>query len=130
MKKILVIEDDLFIRENVVEILENEDYKAIGAEDGLTGLQMAKECQPDLILCDVRMSELDGYEVLEVLRQDPTTAKIPFVFLTAGVDRSNIRRIEDLGVNSYILKPFRINSFLAVIKSQLEKSNESKNSQL
>jgi CheY-like chemotaxis protein len=82
MKKILVIEDEVFIRENLIELLEIEGYEAIGAENGAVGVKLAKEYQPDLILCDVMMPELDGSGVLDALRQDPLTAAIPFRFIT------------------------------------------------
>ncbi|HEY9900859.1 MAG TPA: response regulator [Candidatus Sericytochromatia bacterium] len=82
MKKILVIEDEVFIRENLIELLEIEGYEAIGAENGAVGVKLAKEYQPNLILCDVMMPELDGYGVLDALRQDPLTAAIPFRFIT------------------------------------------------
>ncbi len=115
MKKILVIEDEKFIRENLLELLEIEGYTAIGAENGMVGVHLAKENQPDLILCDVMMPELDGYGVFNALRQDPVTAMIPFIFLTASADRSNLQKIRELGFNDYILKPFHVDNFLETI---------------
>lgn len=124
MKKILVIEDERFIRENLIELLEIEGFQALGAENGAVGVQMAGQHQPDLILCDVMMPELDGYAVLETLRQDAVTAKIPFIFLTASADRGNIQRIRELGMNDYILKPFNVDKFLAALESRLGNSAE------
>src|SRR4028118_545345 len=115
MKKILVIEDEVFIRENLLELLEIEGYAAIGAENGNVGVHLAKENQPDLVLCDVMMPELDGYGVFNALRQDPVTATIPFIFLTASADRSNLQKIRELGFNDYILKPFHVDKFLETI---------------
>lgn len=119
MKKILVIEDEVFIRENLIELLEIEGFEALGAENGFAGVHLAKQHQPDLILCDVMMPELDGYGVLTALREDSTTATIPFLFLTASADRSNLQRIRDMGMNDYILKPFNVDKFLAAIANRL-----------
>lgn len=122
MKKILVIEDEIFIRENLIELLEIEGFEAIGAENGTQGVQLAKERQPDLILCDVMMPELDGYGVLSALREDTVTAMIPFMFLTASADRSNLQRIREMGMNDYILKPFNVDQFLSAIADRLEQN--------
>ncbi len=120
MKKILVIEDEIFIRENLIELLEIEGFEAKGAENGFVGLQLAKDYQPHLILCDVMMPELDGYGVLTALREDAITAQIPFMFLTASADRNNLQKIREMGMNEYILKPFNVDKFLAVITHRLE----------
>lgn len=120
MKKILVIEDEIFIRENLIELLEIEGFEALGAENGLSGVQLAQDYHPDLILCDVMMPELDGYGVLAELRENPTTAKIPFMFLTASADRNNIKKIKELGMDDYILKPFNVDRFLEAIASRLK----------
>lgn len=120
MKKILIIEDEVFIRENLIELLEIEGFEAIGAENGVIGVQFAKDYQPDLILCDVMMPELDGYGVLDALRENPVTAKIPFMFLTASADRNNLQKIRDLGFNEYILKPFHVDKFLATIAKRFD----------
>jgi len=120
MKKILVIEDEVFIRENLIELLEIEGFEAVGAENGYVGVHLAKEYQPDLILCDVMMPELDGYGVLNALREESVTAQIPFMFLTASADRSNLQKIREMGMNDYILKPFNIDKFLAAIANRLD----------
>ena len=122
MTKILVIEDEVFIRENLIELLEIEGFQAIGAENGHQGVQFAKEHQPDLILCDVMMPELDGYGVLVTLREDPATKTIPFMFLTASADRSNLQKIREMGMNDYILKPFNVDKLLAAIVARLNDS--------
>ncbi|NEO73719.1 response regulator [Moorena sp. SIO3H5] len=124
MNKILVIEDEIFIRENLIELLEIEGFEAQGAENGVEGVQLVQQEPPDLILCDVMMPELDGYGVLEALRQDPATAKIPFMFLTASADRSNIQKIRELGIHDYILKPFNVDKFLDVISNRLAEQNK------
>ncbi|OLT60746.1 response regulator [Moorena bouillonii] len=124
MNKILVIEDEIFIRENLIELLEIEGFEALGAENGVEGVQLVQKEPPDLILCDVMMPELDGYGVLEALRQDPATAKIPFMFLTASADRSNIQKIRELGIHDYILKPFNVDKFLDVISNRLAENKQ------
>jgi CheY-like chemotaxis protein len=83
-KKILVIEDEVFIRENLLELIELEGFDAIGAENRILAVQLAKEYQPDFILCDVIMPEIDGYVDLKTLREDSATAKIPFWVLAVG----------------------------------------------
>jgi len=83
MKKILVIEDEPEMRRNISALLRYHDYEAIAAENGREGIEMARRKNPDLILCDVMMPELDGYGVLQALQTDPSLARIPFIYLTA-----------------------------------------------
>ncbi len=120
MKKILVIEDNPNVRENIQEILELEDFEPITAENGKLGFQLAQEQIPDLILCDVMMPEMDGYEVLSKLRSQGQTAHIPFIFLTAKADKSDVKKGIDLGANDYLTKPFTATQILNCIATQLE----------
>ncbi len=106
MKKILVIEDEEFVRENIVELLDAEGFEVIGAEDGRMGLNLAKAMVPDLILCDVMMPELDGYGVLTALRQDSILAAVPFIFLTAKAAKADLRQGMELGADDYLTTPF------------------------
>lgn len=85
MKTILVIEDNENLRENACELLELKGYSTIVAANGKFGIELAIEAKPDLILCDVRMPEMDGFEVINTLKANPATARIPFFFLTAFV---------------------------------------------
>ncbi len=119
MTKVLVIEDEEILRESILNILEIEGVNAIGAEDGRSGLQMAKEFVPDLILCDVRMPELNGYEVLRALRQDPIVANIPFIFLTAESIQNVVPQGQMLGANGYLAKPFTTAELLEAINQGL-----------
>lgn len=121
MKKILVIDDEESIRYNLVQLLTTENFDAIAAEDGRLGLHLAFEVIPDLILCDVLMPELDGYEVLKGLRQNPVTATIPFIFLTAKDTKADLRQGMELGADDYITKPFTIDELLGAIATRLEK---------
>lgn len=122
MRKILIIEDEIFIRDNLIELLEIEGFDAFGAENGQLGVHSAQEHRPDLILCDVMMPDLDGFGVLETLRDNPLTARIPFMFLTASADRKNLRRFREVGINDYVLKPFNVDHFLALVTARLEES--------
>ncbi len=121
MKKILVIEDELTVRSNILEILEFEQFDAVSAENGLIGALWAQEYSPDLVICDVMMPEINGYEVLSALRQNPMTATIPFIFLTAMVDYSDRRRGMELGADDYLTKPFTTDELLAAISTRFAK---------
>ncbi|KAM3099153.1 putative bifunctional diguanylate cyclase/phosphodiesterase [Phormidesmis sp. 146-35] len=121
MATILVIEDEDIILDNLLEILELEGFQSIGAEHGAAGIAKAKAYRPDIILCDIRMPELDGYGVLEGLRQDPDTATIPVIFLSAKGDRSDVRRGMNLGADDYLTKPCAIADLLEAIQSRLKK---------
>ncbi len=89
--KILVIENEELVRAGVLELLEAENFDAIGAENGRVGVQLAQDYLPDLILCDVMMPELDGYGVLNVLQQNASTANIPFILLTTKATHSDLQ---------------------------------------
>lgn len=124
MKKILVIEDDTCIRNNLMELLTALEFFPIAAENGLVGVQLARSQRPDLILCDLIMPELDGYGVLSVLQQDPTTATIPFIGLTACQERSHRRQVMELGASDYLSKPFTHSELTGAIKAQLGKQQK------
>lgn len=121
MSKILVIEDDATVRTLILKLLKAEGFEVISGENGRTGIQMAQAHEPDLIICDVMMPELNGYEVLEHLRRDPATARIPFVFLSAKADRTDLRQGMDLGADDYLTKPFRRAELLGAISARLNK---------
>ena len=117
---ILLIEDDELTRSIFLEFLELENFNAIGAEDGLVGLQMAQDYKPDLILCDINMPRLDGHQVLKGLRDRIDTARIPFIFLTANTNPINRIRALNLGANDYLIKPIDLRRLLAAINRQLQ----------
>lgn len=121
MTKVLVIEDDKLIREVTLNILGERGFNAIGASDGSRGLQMAKELVPDLILCDVKMPEMDGYQVLKALREDPLTDGVPFIFLTAQTNREVVDQGQILGANGYLAKPFTTAELLEAIATHLQR---------
>jgi two-component system sensor histidine kinase/response regulator len=121
MTRILVIEDETSLRDNLQLLLEAEGLQFLGAPDGHGGVQAAREHLPDLILCDIMMPELDGYGVLAALRQDPVTATIPFIFLTAMADKADRRQGMELGADDYLTKPFTRDELLKAIRMRLEK---------
>lgn len=123
-KRILLIEDDQDVSENIHELLELNDYDVSAAYNGQEGIKKALDETFDLILCDITMPKMDGYEVLEILRQHPQTYNVPFLFLTARSDKLDVRVGMNLGADDYITKPYTIKDLLDSIKSRLEK-NES-----
>ena len=120
MKKILVIENEAVLVEGILEILEDLGFSGIAAENGSIGVQLAQQHLPDLILCDIMMPKLDGYTVLSILRQNPETATIPVIFISAKAEKSDIRQSRKLGVDDYLTKPFTIAELRDAIAIQLE----------
>lgn len=119
--KILVIEDAEPLRNDIIEMLSFEGFEVNGAENGLIGVDKALSDQPDLIICDIMMPELDGYGVLDTLRKDARTVTIPFVFLTAKTDRTDQRYGMGLGADDYLTKPFVAAELLDTVHARLEK---------
>jgi len=122
MKKILIIEDNTEVRENLAEILALSGYETQGAENGKIGVEKALAERPDLILCDVMMPELDGFGVLHILSKQAATADIPFIFLTALAEKNDFRKGMALGADDYIVKPFDDTMLLQTIETRLKKS--------
>ena len=116
MHRILLIEDNLEIRENTAEMLSLHGYDVTTAENGTIGLDLARQLLPDLILCDIMMPGTDGYGVFRGLKAHAPTASIPFVFVTASVEKREIQAGLDLGANGYIRKPFEVEDLLAEVK--------------
>lgn len=121
MKKILVIEDEKLILENILETLDLEGFEAVGAPNGLLGVEKAYEFMPDLIICDIMMPEMDGYGVLLELRSNPQLSLTPFIFLTARSERADMRYGMELGADDYITKPFLPSELLAAVNMRFEK---------
>ncbi|MBD2386259.1 response regulator transcription factor [Cylindrospermum sp. FACHB-282] len=122
-KKILVIEDDAVTRNLFLDCLQAEGFDAIGAENGLVGIQQAQVHLPDLVICDILMPDLDGYSVLNILRQDPLTAIIPFIFLTGSNAKAAVRKGMELGADDYLTKPATVDELLRAIAIRLEKQS-------
>lgn len=121
MTKILVIEDERTHRINLHKVLSVEGFETIIAENGNMGIDLALQEQPDLIICDILMPELDGYKVLKVLQQNPITASIPFIFITAKSDPSDMRLGMNLGADDYLTKPFKRSEIVEAIATRLQK---------
>jgi DNA-binding NarL/FixJ family response regulator len=121
VKKILVIEDHEPMRRNALMILEMEGFHALGAENGRQGLELARREKPDLILCDIMMPALDGYGVLQALRENAETATIPFIFLTAKGEKLDVRVGMNYGADDYLAKPVGHEELLAAIAARLDR---------
>lgn len=121
MTKVLIIEDNDDIRENVVEILELTGYNVAAAENGKIGVELALKFHPDIVLCDIMMPEMDGYNVLQALNTHPETQATPFIFLTAKAERTDVRRGMELGADDYLTKPFDDAELLRAIESRMKR---------
>lgn len=121
-KKLLVIEDNLEVRENLCEILELSGYEVHSAENGKIGVEKASNLLPDLILCDVMMPELDGFGVIKILNRNPKVNHIPLIFLTAKAEKTDMRKGMGLGAEDYITKPFDDVELLEAIEMRLKKA--------
>ncbi len=117
---ILIIEDEDDIRQTLQDLLELNGHTVLAAADGRAGVALA-ERQPELILCDINMPVMDGYGVLEALRQHPHCRDIPFIFLTALADRAALRRGMTLGADDYITKPFTERDILDAIAARVQR---------
>ncbi|KAB5487557.1 MULTISPECIES: response regulator [Flagellimonas] len=124
MTKILLVEDDTSLRENVEELLELSGFEVFTASNGKIAVEMARRELPDVVLCDIMMPEMDGYEVLEHLSSDESTKHIPFIFVSAKTERHEIRKGMNLGADDYLTKPFEEDELLGAIQTRLEKAKQ------
>lgn len=124
MSTILVIEDEYALREEIVDMLNFEGFSTLEAADGEEGVRLAREHLPDLVLCDIAMPKLDGYEVLSIFRDHAQLSGTPFIFLTARSERSLMRHGMELGADDYLTKPATNNEILAAIRIRLARQNE------
>ena len=121
-KKIVLIEDNKAVRENIEEILELANYEVHSAPNGKKGVDLVMKEGPDMIICDIMMPELDGYGVLHMLSKNPKTSSIPFIFLTAKADRTDLRKGMEMGADDYITKPFDDIELLNAVEVRLKKN--------
>lgn len=121
MKTILVVEDDKILRENISDFLREEGYKVLNAEDGLEGLQVVMKHLPDLIICDIMMPRMNGYEFFKTIQEIKATSSIPLIFLTAKSEKEDFRTGMHLGADDYISKPFDFGELLLSVKTRLDK---------
>src|SRR5215831_7810098 len=122
MKRILVIDDEIWLREMVHMALEQKGYEVLEAENGATGIEAARSSLPDLILCDVNMDKVDGYSTLSSLRKEPATASVPFILMTGLADHAGMRHGMELGADDYLPKPFTIDALYAAVEARLKKA--------
>jgi CRP-like cAMP-binding protein/FixJ family two-component response regulator len=121
--KVVVIDDNLEVSESIASILKLGNYQIYVANNGKLGIEAVQQYHPDLILCDIMMPDLDGYGVLHILRKDPSTANIPFIYLTAKNDIKDFRAGMNLGADDYITKPFDGSELLKIIELRLKKND-------
>ena len=119
-KKILAVDDENDLLLIVKTALFSEGYDVITASNGPDGIALAQDHKPDLIVLDVMMPEMTGFEVLEQLRQDPTTESIPVIMLTGLSEKDKIRQALDSGINYYIVKPFEFHDLISKVKTAIE----------
>ncbi len=124
MKTILVIEDEPEMRRNLATILRLEKFQPLAAANGRAGVELARQESPDLVLCDVMMPDLDGYGVLKELHNDPATMNVPFIFLTARGEKTDVRSGMNLGADDYLIKPVDKAELLRAIRARLARAEQ------
>jgi two-component system, sensor histidine kinase and response regulator len=124
MKRILVIDDEEWLREMVHLALAQKGYEVVEAENGTVGVDLARQSVPDLVLCDVNMDKFDGYHTLASIRNEPTTASIPFILMTGLADHEGMRHGMELGADDYLPKPFTIEALFAAVEARLKKAQK------
>ncbi|MCC6254687.1 MAG: response regulator, partial [Ignavibacteriaceae bacterium] len=124
METILFIEDDTALRENLGKILSLNNYYPLLAETGIKGLQVAKKMLPDLIICDIMLPDIDGYQILSELSNNKETSTIPFIYLTAKAEMSDLRKGMNLGADDYLTKPLKTKEVLKAIRLRLDKKKK------
>ncbi|HTX17640.1 MAG TPA: hybrid sensor histidine kinase/response regulator [Bacteroidota bacterium] len=121
MTKILVIDDEDSFRESAIEILRANGFEAIGANNGAAGLEAARTTFPDLVLCDIRMELVNGYQLLEAIRKDSMIASTPFILMTSNAGIKGMRQGMDLGADDYLPKPFTTTELLNAVTGRLKR---------
>lgn len=126
MTKILVVEDEEIVRSNILQFLENENYELDEAESGVDALNKIEKSVPDLIISDIMMPGMDGYELVKRIQTNPATADIPIILLTARADNQDVRRGMEFGADDYITKPFKGYELIEAVKTRLKKKENYK----
>lgn len=122
MKKVLVIDDERALVGMLVEALDILGFEPLTALDGATGLEVAATQSPDLILCDLSMPTMDGFETLWHIRQTPATAKIPFILSSGFTDEATRQKALKLGANDVIGKPVSVANLLTILNQHLQEA--------
>jgi two-component system sensor histidine kinase/response regulator len=116
----LVIDDELPLRKVIIRALSQQGFRVIDASNGLEGLQKARAEHPHLIISDINMEKVDGYEAVERLRSDPETADIPIILMTGLANHDGMRRGMALGADDYLPKPFSVQELLSAVGARLQ----------
>ncbi len=124
MKKILVIDDKEDIRNLIKAVLSDYGFNVIEADSGLSGVQMLRDHKPDLVVCDINMPGMDGYETLGAARDSSATAPIPFILMTGLVSRDGFRRGMVCGADDYLIKPFTMDELVEAVMSRLSRQTD------
>jgi DNA-binding NarL/FixJ family response regulator len=124
MTTLLLIEDNPSMRRNIAQILEIEGYRVLTAGNGMEGVKMLSEERPDLVLCDIMMPVMGGYEVLARVREDAALASLPFIFLTAKGEMPDLRIGMSLGADDYLAKPVTSEDLLKAVRARLERASQ------
>jgi signal transduction histidine kinase len=123
-KKILIIEDDENVRSGIRDLLVEEGFDVVSADNGKDGIIRAKHFLPDLILSDIMMPLANGYQVLEELQKETITASIPFIFITAKTETDDLRHGMSLGADDYLFKPYRADDLITAVNTRLNKTTK------
>ena len=123
MQKILVIDDEALFRETTAMALQRKGFETLEAGNGVEGADLARRLLPDLIISDVNMEQMDGFTLLDTLRQEPATAAIPFILMTGMGDADSMRRGMNLGADDYLPKPFTAPQLFSAVEARLKKSH-------
>ncbi len=121
--KVLIIEDEKYVLENIATLLEEEGYVVKSSSNVFEGITAALQFKPDLIISDVMMPGMSGYDVLKTLSENDATKSIPFIFLTAKVESEDLRKGMQLGADDYLFKPYKSEELLSAIESRLKRIN-------
>ncbi len=116
---ILVLDDNCDFLMNIELILEMEGYQVLSACNGLEALALLERTKPDLIISDIMMPEMDGYEFFQRVRRNPELLTVPFIFLSAKGEREDIRFGKQLGVDDYLTKPLEPEDLLIAVEARL-----------
>jgi signal transduction histidine kinase len=122
--KVLVIDDTAEVRMIITESLKIYGFATVVADDGVSGVEMARQHSPDLIICDINMPNMDGYETLTAIRNNDATATTPFIFLSGAAEKPNVRRGMELGADDYLTKPFTHKELITAVNARLTKRAE------
>lgn len=122
--RVLIVEDDPVIRANVLKLLVEEGFEVVAARDGSDGLALAKARRPNIVVCDIALPKLDGYQVLRAIREDSELASTPFIFLTAKAERGDVRAGMSLGADDYLTKPFTASELLDAVRTRMRRVSE------